>query len=323
MNELIERYIYDVTRRLPEKERSEVKHELDASITDMLPNNPNEKDIMYVLTKLGAPRLLAEQYRQKPRYLISPAMYELYISVLKTVITIAAGIFGCIGALTAVSSGSVGEIIRAAISTAMEGTLQAVFWVTFGFAMTEHYGLKLKPWTVSDLPRLPDQKGVKISRSSSIVGMTLSVFFTALLIMMIVRDEWFFVLVRNSEVINPFSQAALGRSIPYLLLLGILGLAVSGAKFYWGRWNIPLCVINAAHNLIWVTVMIHILHWSDLFSMEFLAFAERTFTANADILTYIASGGTVNAFSALLILVAVIDTGVAGWSTWKGMREPT
>lgn len=32
MNEMIERYIYDVTRRLPEKERGEVKRELEASI---------------------------------------------------------------------------------------------------------------------------------------------------------------------------------------------------------------------------------------------------------------------------------------------------
>lgn len=39
MNNLIERYVYDVTRRLPEKDRDEVSSELKSNIYDMLPEN--------------------------------------------------------------------------------------------------------------------------------------------------------------------------------------------------------------------------------------------------------------------------------------------
>jgi len=186
MNEMTERYIYDVTRRLPEKERAEVKREMEAVIGDMLPDNPSERDIADALTKLGPPRVLAERYRQAPRYLISPAMYELYISVLKTVTATVAVICACVGAFAAVLSGSsAANTVGSAISAGIGGVWQAAFWVTLGFAKADRPGSKQKPWTVADLPRLPDQRGIKIPRGRSLIGIVLSVFFTALLIAMI------------------------------------------------------------------------------------------------------------------------------------------
>lgn len=325
MNEMIERYIYDVTRRLPESERGEVKRELESSIADMLPENPSEQEIIDVLTKLGAPSILAEQYRQKPRYLISPAVYDSYISMLKVVSLIVGLVCAFIGAFSLIfsvnGSWSVNGLFSRTISSAVEGALQAALWVTLGFVIVDRSGAyKKQAWSVKDLPRMPKQDGVLISRAGTIVSMALTVFFTSIIIMMIVRGEWFFVVVRGAEVINPFTQAALERSIPYLILLGVLALTAKGFMLYWGRWNVPMCVINAVHNLICVSVVIYMLHWSDLYSREFLTFAERTFTADADILKYLSSGGTANILSAFLILVFVIDTGVAGWNTWKGLR---
>ena len=52
MSDLIERCLYDVTRRLLESERDEVRRELMANISDMLPDNPAERDIADVLTSL-------------------------------------------------------------------------------------------------------------------------------------------------------------------------------------------------------------------------------------------------------------------------------
>jgi len=326
MNDLIERYIFDVTRRLPEKEREDVGRELNASISDMLPDDPKERDIVDTLTRLGEPRVLSEQYRQKPRYLISPAMFELYISVLKMVVVIVAVVFACLGALTAAfpGAGSVGETISAvmasAFGSAFEGALQAAFWVTFGFAVTEFYQSKQQPWSVDKLPRLPDRSGVRIPRSSTIVEMILSVFFTVLFIAMILRDEWFFSFVRRSEIINPFSQAALERCVPFLVIFGALSLITDGLKLYWARWNIPLCIVNAAHHIIQVSIAINILHWPDLFSFEFIEFT-AALTGDIDILRHISSGGAAAFFSIVFIAIAAIDIGVSVWNTSKGTRE--
>jgi len=322
MNDLIERYIYDVARRLPEKERSEVRRELEANIIDMLPDNPGELDIADTLTKLGPPRAMAEQYRQTPRYLISPSIFELYISVLKSVTAVIAVICGCIGAFSAVLSVSSASVVfTAAISTAIGGVLQAAFWTTFGFAMADRRGLRQTPWTVSDLPRLPDNKGVKIPRRRSIIGLILSVFFTVLLITMILRGSYFIILTFHSQIVNPFSQAAVARFIPYILILGCLGLAMNGLKLYWAKWNLPLCALNIIHNVLWVGIVIYILHWPGLFSEEFIALS-NTLTGDADLLRFIQSGGTVLFFSAAFVLAGVVDIAASVWNTWKGLREP-
>ena len=323
MNKIIERYIYDVTRRLPEKERGEVKRELEANINDMLPDETSEQDIADALVKLGEPRILAEQYREKPRYLISPAMFELYISVLKMVVPIVAGFLACIGLLTTAvfsSDSTITEIFTAAVSGAFEGALQAAFWITIGFAIADHKGIKPKPWSVGDLPRLPENDGAKIKSSSAIGAMITSAFFTVLIIYIITNSQWVIIRARGAEVIYPFTEATGMRMIPFIIVLGILAVIISALKLYWKRWNIQLCAANAIYNITWVSIVIYILHWNDLFSEEMIEFA-NTITAEFGALNDITAGGFIMFFIAVLIFAALIDTGVSVWHTWKGTRE--
>lgn len=316
MNEMIERYIYDVTRRLPENERGEIKRELEASITDMLPDNPSRQDITAVLTKLGSPRILAEQYRQKPQYLISPAMFDNYISVLKAVTAIVAVVCACIGVVLALSSGSIVQIISSGIAMAFEGALQTALWITVGFVIAEKYGYK-QEWKPEDLPQLPT--GIKISRSSSIAGMIMSVFLPVLFIAMIIREKSFFIFVRGADIITPLSQAALERFIPYLVMLGVLGFIVNGFRLYWAKWNIPLCVINAIYNVVWAGVVISALNWPDLISTEFLEYMS-TIAGGADILRYIGIGALIT--SVVIIVIAIIEIATGIRNTWKSTRKP-
>jgi hypothetical protein len=44
---------------------------------DMLSDQPNDAEIKEVLQSMGSPTKLAEQYRQNPRYLISPQVYDV------------------------------------------------------------------------------------------------------------------------------------------------------------------------------------------------------------------------------------------------------
>jgi len=321
INNIIERYIYDVTRRLPENECSEVKLELEANINDMLPDDPSEQAITDALTKLGAPRILAEQYREKPRYLISPAMFELYISVLKLVVPIVAGVLAIIGLFaSAFSSGSIFEIITAAITSAFGGALQAAVWTTIGFAVADYSGIKPKAWTVNDLPNLPEQKSVKISLSSAIGEMIVSVFFTVLFIYMVTNAQWAVLRVGEAEIIYPFTDAAVARMLPYIIVLGILAVGVCALKLIWGRWNIQLCIANIVSDIISAGIIIYILRWNDLFSGEIGEFAE-TITGEIDILSNITSNGVVTFFFVMLIIGTAIDIGAAIWNTWKGTHE--
>ncbi|MDF2536663.1 MAG: hypothetical protein K0R18_2825, partial [Bacillales bacterium] len=103
--ELIERYIYavtkrlpeaqredvaKVTKRLPEAQREDVAKELRGNIEDMLSDNPSQHEIEGVLIELGEPSKLATEFRGKKRYLIGPEHFDQYISILKIVAIILA-----------------------------------------------------------------------------------------------------------------------------------------------------------------------------------------------------------------------------------------
>src|SRR5690554_160935 len=83
-NKLIDRYVYDVTRRVESKSREEIEKELKSNIYDMLGDNPSDDEIKQVLLSLGKPSDLANKYRSNDNsYLISPKYYHDYIKTLK------------------------------------------------------------------------------------------------------------------------------------------------------------------------------------------------------------------------------------------------
>jgi hypothetical protein len=95
-SDLIERYIYAVTRHLPSRIRSDVAKELDGLIADMLAERcgdiqPTEQDIRIVLTELGTPEELAGKYSgDENRALISGSYFLVYKRILRVVLLMAA-----------------------------------------------------------------------------------------------------------------------------------------------------------------------------------------------------------------------------------------
>lgn len=83
---LIEAYVYEVTRRLPEKTRDDIALELRSTIEDMLSENFAEYEVREVLLKLGDPAQLAASYRDTPMHLIGPKVYDAYMYTMKMII---------------------------------------------------------------------------------------------------------------------------------------------------------------------------------------------------------------------------------------------
>ena len=82
--DLIERYIYSVSRHMPGKNRRDIENELRSLIMDALDertqgNTPTETDIVEVLKELGEPSRIARNYIQEGSYIIGPKFYNLYM----------------------------------------------------------------------------------------------------------------------------------------------------------------------------------------------------------------------------------------------------
>ena len=90
-NDLIERYIYAVTKQLPKKNREDVSMELRGLIDDMLSERcagePTEQDVRDVLTELGTPLELYAKYDEDAdKCLIGQPYYSSYKLAMKAIL---------------------------------------------------------------------------------------------------------------------------------------------------------------------------------------------------------------------------------------------
>ena len=182
--DLIEIYIQEVTRRLPEKSREDIALELRSTIEDMLPDDYAEEDVKKALEKLGNPASLASGYRDQPMHLIGPRYFDLYVSLLKMILPIA-GVIAIITMIATYFFSYNGEeavlniIINAfaqGIGVLIEVGIQVFFWVTLTFAILERSdkGKDMEPltmnhnkWTPEDLKSvtyIPKKKEIPKSK---------------------------------------------------------------------------------------------------------------------------------------------------------------
>jgi len=186
-HELIDRYIYAVTRRLPPKSRADVEQELAGLISDMLEARcgavaPTEKDVRVVLTELGLPGKLAAKYSgDEGGALISGEYFLMYKFVLKLVLPIAAAGVAFASVLALVLNGGpeaatfagIAAAILQPIGGAFAGVIQAFAIITFLFAVLERKKVDFSGGDFIDsLPPVP-VKNERIRPREPIAGMAL------------------------------------------------------------------------------------------------------------------------------------------------------
>ena len=178
---LINLYIDEVIRRLPDDAREDIALELESTIYDMLPDDYEETDVKETLATLGHPAVLASKYSDRPMHLIGPKYYDLYMSLLKMIAPIAV-IVVLIATISEVFFTTIqpGEILSTiitlfsqAIWTVINVFIQTFFWLTLIFAIIEYsdktkdsvpISMRFKPWTPDDLTymkHVPKQKMIK------------------------------------------------------------------------------------------------------------------------------------------------------------------
>jgi hypothetical protein len=90
---LIDKYITEVGKHLPRKNRADIEAEIRSTLEDMLEERrqtqgtADEGTVIALLKEYGAPREVAESYTG-PRYLIGPRVYPIFELVTKIVLAV-------------------------------------------------------------------------------------------------------------------------------------------------------------------------------------------------------------------------------------------
>jgi len=288
MNNMIERYVHDVARRLPEKDREEVKKELRANIYDMLKDDESDEAVKKVLYSLGSPASLAEKYRTKPRYMISPAYYDQYVEVIKWVLPlvgVVVMVIGfAIGAFDAAKAGTdnfalvASGILSKGVSMGISAAFQALIWTTIGFVIAERSGEKVKKngeygWKLEDLPEVRSEKA-NIPLSDGVAGLILTVIFSVIALLFFTGSLPFFMVFSEGGMnfYQIFSSSFLALCIPAVLVTLVLGVVENIAKIKDRRWSIFVCAAVVVKSLVGMAISLYLINRPHIFSSSFMEF---------------------------------------------------
>jgi len=258
-HDLIERYVYAITRQLPSKMRADVEMELDSLITEMLnercgPILPTEKDIRVVLTELGTPFEMAAKYSgEEQKSLISGSYFLIYKRVLKIILPIVAIAVPFALVLSTVLDqpddpySMVFTLIWQIIGGMLAGVFQAFSIVTFIFAILERQKEKIVlDDFLSSLPSVP-KKDEQIKPAGPIFGIVFSIVAVALLLGI---PQIFGIYLDGSGWL-PILNVEVWRSLWLpIVLWAVLGVIKESVRLAEARYTICLAIVTVAVNIL-------------------------------------------------------------------------
>jgi hypothetical protein len=254
--ELIDAYVAEVGRHLPEKQRADIERETRSMIEDTLEDESSKQGrladedlLVEVLKRLGSPEKLAASYAP-PRFLVGPALYPSYLLTLRLVLGIVL-VLSAFGIMVAVASGSVfgGSTplqSLGALGKGMSGLvnagLQVVGIITIIFALIQRSAPGLKP---ASLPQDFDPRKLKVvpateSEPFKPVGLIIDIVMSgfALLIFNFYQQYvGIYYFDGNSWTIVPVMTAAFFAYVPFMSILWALEAALKGSVLGLGRWT--------------------------------------------------------------------------------------
>lgn len=246
---LIDRYIAEVGRYLPQKSRDDIEKEIRSTLEDMLEDRSAENDrpvddemTVQVLKEFGHPLKVAASYMPQ-RYLIGPQLYPYFIMVMKLALLVAFGIALIQLSIGVIQAGSsIDAIVRSIVNSflSMGSTAITVLGnVVLVFGIMEWLMPKVKEIPLEWDPRtMPDEtpKPEKLNMSEvigelvfTVLGILIFNFYPQILnIGFSHNGEW---------IVIPWLSGTFFQYLPWFNILWTLEVIKGIALLRDGRWQ--------------------------------------------------------------------------------------
>ncbi|HDR8485226.1 TPA: hypothetical protein QC445_002014 [Bacillus cereus] len=308
---LIDIYVEEVAKRLPEKNREDIILELRSTIEDMLPDDYNEDDEKRVLEKLGSPVALANGYLDRPMHLIGPRYFDVYMTLLKMILPIAV----VIALISMVAENFISysgdqavlnvilKLIGEGIGSTFEVGFQVFFWLTVVFAVIERTDKEkdpqplttsLKKWTPDDLKNIAYIPKKKAISKFEVFG---GLMWTAIWATLYFYANHLVGVYNGTEnglkFVSPtFNQDVLLQYWPIVVIMIVFEIGISLYKLVHGKWTQRLAIGNAILQVAGTIVFIVIVVNPHLFNTGFITYLANAFTISTEeFKTWLIGGG--------------------------------
>ena len=322
--DLINRYVTEVGKYLPRKNRLDIEAELRSTLEDMLEDRgqqtgrpADEALAEELLQEYGAPRKVAATYQTHP-YLIGPRMFHLYTLVLQIVlfaVTLGLSIAMIVSVVN--SNMSSPELLSALgeFAASLVSSLLAAFGnVTLVFAILERVMPDTviegkEKWTPAELTKKPHPDQVKIG------DMIASIVFTVAALMIFNLYPQI-VGIWNLEngtwtQIAGLSEAFF-RYLPWINLSAILTIALDIWLLRRGLWGTTTRLLHIGLQVIGVIIATAMLRGPSL-----LTFFSNTIESQTGIALTILFGTLV---PVILVIVIAANTIEIMKDVWRMLR---
>jgi hypothetical protein len=260
--DLFERYVHQVGRRLPRKQRADVEAELHSLLMDSFQDRTEGAELekkasqalqVSILQEMGPPEQVADKYRPRKRYIVGPRLFDIYAIVVATVsgalglaflITMVLSLWGATIAFADLLS-TLGRFLAEYVQAIMGaiGAITIVFFV-LERVLPESAEIDLREgegeWDPRSLPAIENRAEVGRAGLVFEIGLML-----AALLLFNVFADWavlpFVASINGSPVevhhLDVLSPAFFSVYLPLLNVAWLLHIGLNIVLLWRGRWN--------------------------------------------------------------------------------------
>ena len=320
---LIDRYITEVGKHLPRRNRADIEAEIRSTLEDMLDERKqgdgpaDEATIIQLLKEYGAPRDVAATYGPPQyQYLIGPRLFPIFERVIRIVfaVVIGASLIGLgVGLAKTGFTGpefvsTLGEWFGGLIS----GLIAAFGNIALVFAIIERtraakefqkeFEKESKGWNPEELKSEPDPEQIDLPDHIA----TLIFTFLGLIVFNLYPNLFSIrYLSDGTWVTLPILTEVFFRFLPWINIMGLLQIVFSGFMLGQRNWTPATRSLGILMDIAGMMLAIAILRTPGIFGLTPEALNTIGFAEDADNLSRL-----FNSLPTLIILIIVIVTAI-------------
>ena len=314
---LIDRYIAEVGKHLPHKNRADIEAEIRSTLEDMLDERKQaegpaeEATVMELLKEYGSPREVAATYKTH-QYLIGPRLFPIFETVIRIVFAVVAGVslIGLgVGLAKAGLTGpafvsTIGEWFGGLISglIAAFGNITLVFAILERTAVADKFEQDFKEWDPKELKSEPDPDQVDLPDHIA------TIIFTVLgLVIFNLYPNLFAVRYMSDGTWTtlPILTAAFFSFLPWINIMGLIQIVFSGFMLGQRNWAPATRILGVLIDIAQMVLAVAILRTPGIFGITAGVLNAIGIAEDADNLSRL-----FNSVPTLIIVIVVVVTAV-------------
>jgi hypothetical protein len=326
--ELIDRYVAEVGRHLPPRQRADIEAELRSLLMDSLEarsqGEPAQKDVISLLLEFGHPQKVAYSYWPEGQYLIGPSLYPLFRMVagiaLLVVVIVQLVLLG-----VAVVFQPEALPVRGFLDDFVPTIVSVFGWVVLGFALMQRLNIRPKigeeDWDPFNLP--PIENPEPFSQVGTVIEIAMGLVLIVLLAML--PEQLPQVLPAGVQV---YISPVLIQYLPLLVLSIALGVGLNVILLWRGKWETGTRLAKIVLNLFGIGVLALLISGHTAWLVEhnaagFLTAIQRLPESGqfSPTDTQILSMQLYRMVFIVALLATLVDTIQVGWRLIKSMFE--